>query len=747
VKRLLIPCLFAVLLCFPGAARCAGLFPHDTAFYEGWSLLEKERYAEARAALRPIPPQEYDLGDYVVYFDGMAAAREGKRDEAAAAAKRLEEIFPQSPLVPYLRHEIAFAAALDNDLPAARESLAVSRGKVTGNGRKSEEGYVAARLMEEDGPTPAAAERHMENFAAFTAQEGATLSYERLWQWRKEGRLASFDLPVGFYSKFARAANRAGDPERARALYEEAVRKVSASDDYYAMVLDYAEFHRKEGETAQASALLEKRMADAPPQFRSEVRFLRARVAWKAGRLEEAKREFLEIAEGSARSGTADRARYLAAWIDEDEGDVAGATEIFGKLRRAADDATRQEALFRYAYGLYGQKRYDEAAAAFAAGEKGGFGTVEVARHRFWRSRALRESGKAEAADRILADLSSDAFAGAYALFAVKERGGDPYRILNSPSSGETRTCGEERERLWAKVRNAPWAPADAEKVHRAERLTLLGVVDYAVLEAERVDRVAARKAIGLAEGGAAGLFRYLAGDLKGGIRETSGIPLDPAGPGLVDRIQYPLAPEFLAECDQRRSGIDPLVLLAVIRQESRFQADALSSAGAVGLMQLMPRTAAETARIEKMAKPRKKDLTRPALNVRLGASYLSRLVRGYGGDYIRAVAAYNAGEGAVARWWDGARGDHATFLERVSYKETRMYVRRVFLNLLQYYRIYRPEMFALYFPIVPAEAPQAPGDAPTQPTAGAPDNVPSTPPTPEAVPSAALPPPVPDGK
>ncbi|MBP2685068.1 MAG: Lytic transglycosylase catalytic, partial [Deltaproteobacteria bacterium] len=441
------------------------------------------------------------------------------------------------------------------------------------------------------------------------------------------------------------------------------------------------------------------------------------------GRASRERKEYLEIAESSAKAGTAERARYLAAWIAEEEGDLAGATESFGRLRGARDDSIRQEALFRFAYGLYREGRHDEAIAAFSAGESGGFGTVERARHRYWKARALRDAGRGEEADRIFADLGGDAFAGVYGLFAVSARGAETFRFLDAPSTGETQGCGEERERLWARVRKADWKPADAEKVRRAERLTLLGVVDYAVAEASRVDRVAARKAIGTGDEGAAGLFRYLAGDLKGAIRETSNVPLDPEHPGLTDRIQYPLAPEFLGDCDRRRSGIDPLVLHAVIRQESRFQPDILSPAGAVGLMQLMPRTAAETARKEKMPKPRKMDLTRPEVNVRLGAAYLSGLVKEYRGDYFRAVAAYNAGETAVGRWWEGSNGDPATFLERINYKETRFYLRRVFLNLLQYYRIYRPEMFARYFPKPPAGGKTADDAASPPPPAGPADN------------------------
>ncbi|MFA6148360.1 MAG: transglycosylase SLT domain-containing protein [bacterium] len=729
--------ILAFLVLFPniviGASAGRGL---DDAFREGWSLLQKERYAEARAAFAKIPPLEYDLGDYVVYFGGEAAAREGKRIEAKESLRLLEEKFPGSPLLPYLHHEVAFAAALDNDVAATRTAFELSRGKVSGSGRKAEEGYIAAFLAGEGSPTAEAAALHLENFSAYAAREAGILSCERLWKWRADGRFAGWDLSPGFYAKFAKAAARAGETERARGLFDEAILRFPPSGEFYAVILDYAEFHRKQGETAAAAALLAKYLADAPPAYRSEVRFLQARVEWKAGRLEEARKVFLEIAGGSTLPGTAERALYLAAWIAEDEGDLAGATEAYGRLRGARDDSIRLEALFRYAYGLYRAGRHDEAIAAFSAGETGGGGSVERARHRYWKARALRDAGRGAEAEPVFADLAGDAFAGIYGLFAASARGAETFRFLNAPSSGETKACGEERARLWERIRKADWGEADAEKVRRAERLTLLGVLEYAVREAERVDRTAARKAIGMGDGGAQGLFRYLAGDLKGGIRETSNVPLDPEKPGLTDRIQYPLAPEFLADCDRRRSGIDPLVLHAVIRQESRFQSDILSSAGAVGLMQLMPRTAAEAARREKMSKPGRKELLRPSVNIRLGASYLSRLVKGYGGDYFRAVAAYNAGESAVERWWKPSNGDPAAFLEGINYKETRFYLRRVFLNLLQYYRIYRPEMFSRYFPKPPAGEKKAVDAVPRPPPAGTVDNVLSTPPTPGAAPT-----------
>jgi hypothetical protein len=690
---------------------------------KGWSLLSEERCPEARAALRNISPADYDLGDYVLYFTGLCLAREGNRADAAAALDNLVASFPRSPLAPYLSHALAYAAAVDNDLAAAKGYHEFSRGKVTGNGYKAEEEFVAARLLEADGPSAAAAEAHLENISAHTAQEAAGLSMELLRQWRREGKWEKWGFPVAAHGKFARALSRASENEEALSVYAEAIRNFPLSDDYYSVLLDYAELLRKLGDTASSKALLDRAAPAAPQSFRNELAFLRARVDWKEGRLSEARDALTAIAEeGTVRPGTAERARYLAAWVAEDEGDAAAAADAFGKLRSARDESIRQEAAFRHAFIIYRQKRYDEAVPLFEDGEKAGFSSVEKARHSYWKAMALIESGRDGEGKTILSSLAADPGAGPYALFASKLTGSDPYRMLKAPSSGETASCGEEKNKLWEKVRNAGWGAEDAEKIRRAERLITLGIPEYAILEAGAIERVAIRKAIGLADGGTPGLIRYLAGDLRGAIRETSNIPNDPGTVELIDRIQYPLAPDYVGDCDRKKSGVDPLVLHSIIRQESLFQFNALSPAGAVGLMQLMPRTAAEVARKEKMRKPRRKDLLRPQTNITLGAAYLSRLVREYGGDYLRAVAAYNAGEAAVAKWWRESGGDPAIFLENVKYRETRFYLRRVFLNVLQYYTIYRPKMFALYFPSAPRAAPPGTDVPSIQPIEESPD-------------------------
>jgi soluble lytic murein transglycosylase len=131
-------------------------------------------------------------------------------------------------------------------------------------------------------------------------------------------------------------------------------------------------------------------------------------------------------------------------------------------------------------------------------------------------------------------------------------------------------------------------------------------------------------------------------------------------------------------------TGIDPYLILAVIREESRFDPDVVSFAGATGLMQLLPSTARYLIRGGTVSSS---ELVRPDVNIRYGAVYLQRMLSRFGGDMVLALAAYNAGPGAAARFARTLpRGHEAEFIERIPIDETRTYVRRV----LESYGIYR---------------------------------------------------------
>ena len=135
--------------------------------------------------------------------------------------------------------------------------------------------------------------------------------------------------------------------------------------------------------------------------------------------------------------------------------------------------------------------------------------------------------------------------------------------------------------------------------------------------------------------------------------------------------------------------NIDPLLLLSIIRQESLFEGFIESSAGAKGLMQLMPDTAKQTA--TNMGWPKvyiDQDITRPLVNIRIGSRYLRQQLNYLNGDIYAALAAYNAGPEAAAIWQDMADSDPDLFLEVVRFLETRQYIRSIVeLNLI--YRMF----------------------------------------------------------
>ena len=141
--------------------------------------------------------------------------------------------------------------------------------------------------------------------------------------------------------------------------------------------------------------------------------------------------------------------------------------------------------------------------------------------------------------------------------------------------------------------------------------------------------------------------------------------------------------------------GVDPFLMLSVMRRESRFDPNALSPVGAVGLFQIMPYTAealADDAGVGQIliGGLDEQSLTDPFVNAAIAARLTSDLLEMFDGATAPTVASYNAGEERVAGWWDAAR--HLTedfFVDTIPYSETRRFVREVLANRAAYTRIY----------------------------------------------------------
>ncbi len=176
--------------------------------------------------------------------------------------------------------------------------------------------------------------------------------------------------------------------------------------------------------------------------------------------------------------------------------------------------------------------------------------------------------------------------------------------------------------------------------------------------------------------------------------------------------IAYPLVfREEVEASSEEADSLDPDLLQALMREESALDPKALSWAGALGLCQLMPATAAEVAAQLKLGRPTTAALLEPELNIRLGATYLTGLVTRLKGAKPFALASYNAGEGAVGRW-RRANGDAdlAEWVENIPLQETRNYVKRVLRSYVTYKLLYVPSELARSVGSVPKTKPKAPG-------------------------------------
>lgn len=180
----------------------------------------------------------------------------------------------------------------------------------------------------------------------------------------------------------------------------------------------------------------------------------------------------------------------------------------------------------------------------------------------------------------------------------------------------------------------------------------------------------------------------------------------------VVLRQIYPLQYETYVEKYSEKNNLDKYLVYAVIKVESNFKPEVTSSAGAIGLMQLMEETAVERLNVisssEKSSnennllnaasineetdssEPDNNDLYDPETNIKIGTSYLAYLIELYDGNIVLALTAYNAGLGNVEKWIkDGIIKADGSDIENIPYKETENYVRKILSSYQMYIKIY----------------------------------------------------------
>ncbi len=348
------------------------------------------------------------------------------------------------------------------------------------------------------------------------------------------------------------------------------------------------------------------------------------------------------------------------------------------------------------------------ATLALDPGRENGYEAAEYLYRSAWE---LWMAGKRKAAEGILRDLSSrlarDNDYRQSALFSLLQTGllaseeaqrarDDLLAVSRYGYYGyRLRACGPPPPAASAPLSLAPLAPGPPGS-HRAKS---------ALLAALALDREAADELSAAAESGESpALFWALSqAAARGGDFARAIVAARRAFPGAfgeggdslpleVWRAFYPLAHREALSDASKETGLPPLFLASVIRQESLWDREAVSRSGAVGLMQLMPGTAREVARKSGLPSPTDDLLRTPSWNIPAGSRYLKQVLDRSGGRVPLALASYNAGPGNVDKWLarPGNPRDEALFVESIPFRETRQYIRRISLNYWEYSRLYQ---------------------------------------------------------
>ncbi|MFH1567811.1 MAG: transglycosylase SLT domain-containing protein [Gemmatimonadota bacterium] len=398
-----------------------------------------------------------------------------------------------------------------------------------------------------------------------------------------------------------------------------------------------------------------------------------------AGRDDLARETYERLARLHPGHELADDALWQAAKAAERHSEFGPARDLYQRLARTypagelADEAGWSVGFMDYCGG-----QYEAALAAFAEVGRTAREPHLVDQGLYWAGKSAEELGQHDRARSYFQQSARGFPRSYYSTRAVRMGYGE----------GLSFAPGSRAAPGLAPARRQPEI-LGGEFLDRGDLLAQLGMPDLAEGELVRAERLNDRDtdALRLVRDHLEG-----AGLLDRALALTTRIFVRDGDIGEIGRL-YPSYYWEQIEAASREAQVDPYLVLSVIRQESYFNQNAVSPAGAIGLMQIMPETGHRLARALGVRAFEQRQLFDPQVSIRMGTRFLGDQVRSFMDGPTRKVgfelglAAYNAGPKAAHQWVERYPYEDAdAFVERIPYKETRLYVKKVLRN----YTIYR---------------------------------------------------------
>jgi soluble lytic murein transglycosylase len=651
----------------------------------GYARTLDHDYAKAIDPLNRSKPGASELGDYVAYYLGEAYLNTAHNAEALSTLADFSKNFPDSLLIRDA-HVVYASALLEEGRPQeAAALLEKDRAPV-----RSDLEFITGRAYEAAG----------DNQKAESAFRNVYFNLPNSIEADAAGRELR---KLGISGSVAERRTRAD-------LLLKARRYSDAAHDYHDLVDEVSPAERPQVQLALAGAIEKSdhsrdgrqiltSMGVQAGDAEAERLYLLSETERSTSDEDAVQRTLNELRQFGPASPWLEQALLSAANMYLLKRDYDRAIDFFRELQqRFPNDARASYAHWKASWLAFRQGRTDEARREFDQQIALYPDSPEIPNALYWRARIAEEDGNPAMARAFYQKLS-DRFRNYY----YAELGRQRLKTLPDAAASSKEAAPKEPPPRYALLDHvsplstagkitAVDPPDDNLRVARARLLSNGGLADMAVRELQ---------AAASQEGGT-WAPPEMARVYQDGGRYDRGIEIMKRSTPNYFAVDLPDLPRPYWEAlfpkpywtDLRKysvlNGLDPYLVASLIRQESEFNAGALSRANAVGLMQLLPKTGKSVAKQVKLKGYSAPQLYTPAVNLELGTRYFKDMVDKYNGQFEYALAAYNAGTDRVGDWLgQGHYRDPQEFVESIPFTETREYVQAILRNASVYRQLY----------------------------------------------------------
>jgi soluble lytic murein transglycosylase len=616
------------------------------------------------------------IGDYARLLLADALARRGDLTGARAQAVAIADRYADSRLAPRALAQAATLAASMGDEAGVQALLTRLLDAYPDSGEAPGALYRLAMTAETRGQREAAALAYRELLVLAPTSGWADGAADRL---EALGALGVRVPALSLTQRLDRAERllRGGVAQTAADEAERIAKEARDPGVGVRALRVVADASQRLGRHGVAARALELAAAQSPPDRRPGLQLEQGRLLARAGQRERAIAVFAEVEARGAEPEAAEAAYQRARALDDLDRPAQAEPAYRAVARRFPNRDVAGAALWRLGWLAHAKNDLRSA-------EQQWIRVTEIPGGRGYRVAALYWAG------RMREQLQSPAAAGRFYRKVLAEAPRSYYGVLAA------HRVAAPAERLAEPSLRLPSDPqaavGDDPGFARADLLRRIGLVEYGWFELEHVVQGALGDPVrlyGLSSAYAREERYHMALRILRrhfGALAASG---HPTVPRAFWEMLYPLGWRDEVQAEATRTGLDPFLVAAVVREESNYHPRAVSRAGARGLMQLMPATAQPMAEVRGLSFRGGDLLDEPGANIHLGTSFLASLLKDFG-DPRLALAAYNAGPRRARQWWSARRSDDLeAWVEHIPFDETRHYVKRVMLSWHEYQRIY----------------------------------------------------------